>query len=62
MFAACNLEAEVAAAVRPTLSHTEEGGSIVVQSDRLLEGIEPNGLEDSAYREAYRDCMRGRGF
>jgi hypothetical protein len=60
-FSACNLEAEVSAAVNPGVTHTEIAPASV-SPDRLLEGMRSDGQKDQAYREAYRTCMRGRGF
>jgi hypothetical protein len=40
---------------------TDPSGSIVAESpDPLLEGIATEGLEDPAYRTAYRECMAAR--
>lgn len=61
-FAACNLEAEVSAAVNPGAVTHAEIAPASVSPDRLLEGMRPDGQKDQAYREAYRTCMRGRGF
>ena len=50
----------------PTLARkpgtqTDPSGSIIVQSpDPLIEGMATEGLDDRAYRAAYRDCMAGR--
>jgi hypothetical protein len=42
-------------------TRTDPSGSIIVQSpDPLLEGMAAEGLDDPAYRTAYRDCMAGR--
>jgi hypothetical protein len=42
-------------------TQTDPSGSIVVQSpDPLLEGMGTEGLDDRAYRAAYRACMAGR--
>jgi hypothetical protein len=38
----------------------EEGGRVT--SEVPLRGMAPVGATDEAYRQAYRDCMRGRGF
>jgi hypothetical protein len=31
-------------------------------SDSQLQGMASTGANDSAYQQAYRDCMRRRGF
>jgi hypothetical protein len=42
-------------------TRTDPSGSIIVQSpDPLLEGMATDGLDDAAYRTAYRECMAGR--
>ena len=61
-FSACNLEAEVSAAVKASAVTHADIAPASVSPDRLLEGMRPDGQKDQAYREAYRTCMQGRGF
>jgi hypothetical protein len=42
---------------------TMPGGSAVTgPSDPMLQGMAAAGANDPAYQQAYRDCMRRRGF
>jgi cellulose 1,4-beta-cellobiosidase len=46
-----------------TSSSTSSGGaSASVSGDAQLKGIASAGLSDPAYQQAYRDCMKRRGF
>jgi hypothetical protein len=69
--AVCNREAHVetgrpAPRENPSLqpapgTRTDRSGSVVAQApDPLVEGMAAAGLEDSAYRAAYRACMAAR--